>query len=330
MEEDYVPFVRPAGTRVPGGPTTASPGAVFRSSEQGQAVTSDMVALTGLIATGYHPDQLPLDKLPSTTTLLKPRSGVTQEWRDDFEEILASVHRSRVLAEGKPVAFDQLVYQLTTSGMRLTASAAQELYATIVHEWWSENTDLYHIVRKCIDLDGAFQHADRRHIRQNFWFGEYLHGVGLYLWATSFHDNTSVSAQASLLRAVQSAKLPSNANLDTFTVHCLTLYNNWSDLAGNDPTTPASFYLRLYESFPETSDDSKLGKLKMWLGERMADNHPMLLDPPQFITAFNSRAATIGLTTTGPIINALQGGPGRRQQGANKDKDDKNNETQQQ
>merc|ERR1711965_803578 len=118
-----------------------------------------MVALSGLIATGYHPDQLPFKKLPSTTTLLKPRSGVTQDWRDDFEEILASVHRSRVLAEGKPIAFDQLIDQLTTTGFRLTASAAQELYANIVHEWWSENTDLYHIVRKSIDLDGAFQHA---------------------------------------------------------------------------------------------------------------------------------------------------------------------------
>ena len=41
MEEPYVPFERPAGTRVPGGPTTASPGAVFRSSEPGLAVTSD-------------------------------------------------------------------------------------------------------------------------------------------------------------------------------------------------------------------------------------------------------------------------------------------------
>ena len=55
-------------------------------------------------------------------------------------------------------------------------------------------------------------------------------------------------------------------------------------------------------------DDSKLGKLKMWLGEKMADDHPSLFDPPQFISAFTSRAATIGLTSNRQMVNAMQNG----------------------
>ena len=82
-------------------------------------------------------------------------------------------------------------------------------------------------------------------------------------------------------------------------MHCLTLYDNWSNLQGNDPSAPASFYLRLVESLPDAPDESKMGRLKSWLNEKIADDDSILRDPPKFISIFNKRAETIGLTTGG-------------------------------
>jgi len=77
-------------TRASGRPTSATPadmGDFLMMPEV--ALTSDMVALRSLVTSGCSPDLLPLEKLHTTPTLLKPRAGVTQDWRDEFMETVS-------------------------------------------------------------------------------------------------------------------------------------------------------------------------------------------------------------------------------------------------
>ena len=112
--------------RVPGHPTSVPPGSALRAPDREAALTSDMVALRSLITSGCSPDLLPIEKLHPTSKLLKPRAGVTQDWRDEFEENVSYLHRSRVLAEGHVISYDELLARLAASGVKLTAEAAQQ------------------------------------------------------------------------------------------------------------------------------------------------------------------------------------------------------------
>ena len=117
--------------QVPGHPTSVPPGSALRAPDREAALTSDMIALRSLITSGCSPDLLPIEKLHPTSKLLKPRAGVTQDWRDDFEESVSYLHRSRVLVEGHVISFDDLLARLATSNVQLTTEAAQRMYMTI-------------------------------------------------------------------------------------------------------------------------------------------------------------------------------------------------------
>ena len=121
-------------TRVSGRPTDTYPSGMALPPDTGAVLTSDMVALRGLMTMGCSPDLLPNEKLPTTSLQLKPRGGVTPDWTMQLEEVLSQVHRSRVLAEGTTLTFDQFRAKLTASNVHLTAQATNDMYVTVVHQ----------------------------------------------------------------------------------------------------------------------------------------------------------------------------------------------------
>ena len=182
----------------------------------------------------------------------------------------------------------------------------------------SENTRLYHIIRKYIDLSGPMQEADLKYITQHFVRGEHRDGKGLLEWLKSHNPSDSVMAQFELNRKVASASLTAGApNLIALEAHCTTLLSNWVTLVGNSTERPAGFYFHLLRSISESPDRSKLSAVHQWLAGKVSDGASMLSRPDTVIQELVRHGRTLGLPENGSTALAyLQGG-----------KDGKNNNT---
>jgi hypothetical protein len=82
---------------------------------------------------------------------------------------------SRVLALTTLPTLQDITEAIPMSDMRV----ATTFYELMELKWVSENTRLYHIVRKFIDLSGPMQEADLEYITQHFVRGEHRDGKGL-------------------------------------------------------------------------------------------------------------------------------------------------------
>jgi hypothetical protein len=229
--------------------------------------------------------------LRGTTIKLKPRASVTRLWLDELND-LASVHGcSRVLALPALPSLHDVTEAIPRSDMRV----ATTFYELMELEWVSENTRLYHIVRKSIDLSGPMQESDLEYITQHFVRGEHRDGKGLLEWLKSHNPSDSVMAQFELNRKVASATLTNGApNLIALEAHCTTLLSNWAKLVGNSTERPAGFYFHLLRSISEAPDRSKLSAVHQWLAGKVSDGASMLSRPDTVIQERVRHGRTLG------------------------------------
>ena len=185
---------------------------------------------------------------------------------------------------------------------------ATTFYELMELEWVSENTRLYHLVRKSIDLTGPIQEADLGYIAEHFVRGEHRDGKGLLEWLKSHNPADSVMAQFDLNRKVSSATLTAGApSLIALEAHCTTLLSNWAKLVGNSTNEPAGFYFHLLRSIGEAPDRSKLSALHQWLAGKVSDDASMLSRPDTVIQELVRHGRTLGLPENGNVALALQG-----------------------
>ena len=84
---------------------------------------------------------------------------------------------------------------------------AQEYLLYLQH-----NTDVYHILRTSMLLQGPFVETDIKLFHKDFHLNDYRDGKGLYTWATSqVPAPLSISAQSNLLDTFQNARLSEHA-----------------------------------------------------------------------------------------------------------------------
>ena len=235
---------------------------------------SDMVVFSGPVPGDWRSKMLN-DKLPSTSTKVNPRSGLTPQWKHELEDAFATAGVSSIVTDHVPPSLELLEAQLSNIGQRLGSIGTLQLYRQIVHEWLLRNNKVYQVVYASIDLSGTFNEKDLEYVRQNFWSGDYRDGCGLLAWVQSHRDGESISAQAKLHTLVNSYKLKSGDKLETFELHCNQLLSTWRKIATKNKAwlaEPAQFYFLLSESFPEdVQDASKLGQLKSYLANALVD-----------------------------------------------------------
>lgn len=224
---------------------------------------------------------------------------MTPEWTNEFSELVANAGLDQLLASAKQPTFDEVYQQLATSELRLTTAQISAVLDTILKGWWQENTTLYYMLRKSIDLDGVFYESDMEHIKEHYWHGAARDGIGLYQWATGHVNAASIAGQSKLMDMLLSMKLPSNPSLEAFTQHCTGLLLTWKKITTNDIRQPASFYFRLLHSFPAAADGTKAGMLRSYLAGLMAEDSPELRNVPHFIDQLIKRAELLGLSTGG-------------------------------
>ena len=158
---------------------------------------------------------------------LVPRKGADAAWLDDINDLMASHRLIQIAAELQPPSLEQVGSALQDFPDELVA----ELYQAVYHQWWSEATKLYHIVRSSVDLSGVFEAKDLKTLKATCNYGEHRHGPALLKWALSFTDGESVAEQAKLITKVESAKLQANPTLEQFQVHVTNLLLDWLSIA---------------------------------------------------------------------------------------------------
>ena len=144
--------------------------------------------------------------LSHTRTKLVPRKGVTDAWYDDLNDVLSSYKLTKITQEQRPPLLQELIGLLPG----VPGDMAEALCNAIHHQWWTEATSLYQIVRASIDLTGIFEKKDLSMIKANFIAGDYRDGPALLKWAMSFTNSESVGEQAKLIAKVMNAKMPLN------------------------------------------------------------------------------------------------------------------------
>ena len=189
---------------------------------------------------------------PTTSVKLVPRKGVTESWTDELADLLSARRLTGVSREQAAPTLGETAACLPGVAAHLVEAVHQALLA----EWWTESTQMYHIVRGSIDIAGIFEKKDLTMIKSSFVQGDFRNGPGLLRWATSFTNPGSVGEQARLLGKVLNAKLPASANLDRLGTHMADLLIDWAAIDGNSTSKPASFYFALLRLFPDV--DGKL------------------------------------------------------------------------
>ena len=122
------------------------------------------------------------------------------------------------------------------------------------------------------------------------------------------HQNTqSVSEQSKLISKVQDAKVPLNCTLDQFGQIVSELLLDWSAINGNRVEHPAGFYYALLKALPDV-DQGKMGLLRNWVAEKMADNDGLLTNPSVFVERLVTRAEVIGLSKGAGSVNVTGNG----------------------
>ena len=247
--------------------------------------------------------------LRGTTVKLKPRTPVTRLWLDELNDMASIYGCSRVLS----MAARPTLQNVTDAIPRCDMRVATTFYELMELEWMGENTRLYHLVRKSIDLAGPMQEADLGYIAEHFVRGEHRDGKGLLEWLKSHNPSDSVMAQFDLNRKVASATLTAGApSLIALEAHCTTLLSNWAKLVGNSTNEPAGFYFHLLRSIGEAPDRSKLSALHQWLAGKVSDDASMLSRPDTVIQELVRHGRTLGLPENGNVALALQGGDDKK------------------
>ena len=279
-----------------GGGASLTPGGLYHMllDNTETCVNSHMVAPTGY-GRGTQL-QIDFDKLPATKVKLKPRLGTTLEWNTELLELSANLHLTQVINDPGPPTQKDVAIQFANDGLLLSQHELYRVFGQIAEEWWHKNTVLYHVVKNSLDISGPFFETDTRYIRERFWIGDQRDGNGLLRWALTHGVNSlSVMAQSKLLNEVQQMKLTANPTYDAFAEHCTILLQKWRQIQSNSIDAPAAFYYRLLDSIPDGNESGKLGKLRSYLADKMADMDPSLNDVVEFVNRFCQRALNIGM-----------------------------------
>ena len=86
--------------------------------------------------------------LSHTRVKLVPRKGVTDAWYDDLHDVLSSYKLTKITQEQRPPLLQELIGLLPG----VPGDLVEALTNAIHHQWWTEATTLYQIVRASIDL----------------------------------------------------------------------------------------------------------------------------------------------------------------------------------
>ena len=237
-----------------------------------------------------------IQSFPGTKIKLVPRNGTTPLWREEFNDLLSNCKRSHIIAmKGPPILTEFSASFLS----RYPDTPAQQVMTAYAHEYMlylQHNTDVYHLLRASMLMQGPSVEADIKLFHEHFHLNDYRDGKGLYTWATTqVPAPLSISAQSDLLDTFQNAKLSENATVSMFSTHCTALFNTRGHIIGNVVSRPASYYHKLMASIPTKPDACKLVLVRNWMTEKLTDAHPITLTPPVFIDRSVMYAKALGM-----------------------------------
>ena len=240
-------------------PIPGTGSALTRYGATGVPTAQDMVANLCVPKIGRSADGFDIEKLPATHMKVKPRDGITTEWDHEFNDLVAACRLTGLLKEKCPYSRERIYDLAIEHGYRLADHEVTMFHGRMMNEWWMENTKLYYILYRSIDLDGAYKQLDLQMIQRAFWTGEMRDGIGLLEWVRSFQDSeSSIASQSSLIRKVQNKKLAANATVEMLTLHCTELLQEWQKISGNHIGKPGSYYFLRRPDRKVTSRDSGL------------------------------------------------------------------------
>ena len=145
-----------------------------------------------------------IQSFPGTKIKLVPRNGTTPLWREEFNDLLSNCKRSHIIAmKGHPILTEFLASFLS----RYPDTPAQQVMTAYAHEYMlylQHNTDVYHLLRASMLMQGPSVEADIKVFHEHFYLNDYRDGKGLYTWAiTQVPAPLSISAQSDLLDTFQ-------------------------------------------------------------------------------------------------------------------------------
>jgi hypothetical protein len=214
---------------------------------------------------GIHEQQFATTTYPATKVKLTPRDGVTPAWNEEFKNLMSQCRRSHILLEDGPPSLHRFIEAAPSIDLQLL----RIMHAKAVREWQRENTDVFHILRNSVNLEGPHNKTDLAMLEQKFSSGDLQDGKGFLQFATSFKAQSSTKAQSQYMRDLDT-KLAASATQTQIQVHCDTLLATWQMIRGNDILEPEAFYHYLIESFPLEPESGKIVRLRGWIAHSCA------------------------------------------------------------
>ena len=141
---------------------------------------------------------------PGTQGKLVPRDAPTTLWKEEFNDLLGNRKRSHILVMTGPPALATFSASFLTRYPNAQHSIVLKAYAKEYMLYLQHNTDVYHILRASMTLQGPFVNADIQLFADHFSLGDMRDGKGLYDWATSF--TPASSSEAPVLRHAANKK----------------------------------------------------------------------------------------------------------------------------
>ena len=212
------------------------------------------------------------------------------EWKMGVEDLLVFHHIREIVVHGPPT-MEEVMQRADSS---LSGAQLEMFYQDCLLDYEERNSKAWFVLKPTLDLSGTFASVDAATIQRRFTDGERRDAHGLFVWANSFKDCSSVDDQERLQIEFQNAKLGASASLAELETHFDRLLTTWLQIDGNDISKLAAFYNRLLTSMPSRTE-GPISRLRSWLAERITDKDLMLQDPYAFSTRLLQHAKSLDI-----------------------------------
>ena len=136
-------------------------------------------------------------------------------------------------------------------------NTGEKVYPQALQDFQTINTAVFNFVKDTLILEGEFLLDDMATIR-SYVSGRLKDGQGLLKWCFSFIDDSSLDAQETISRLLETTKLSQNANSTQLKRHLQLLFELWCRKSGNDPNVNGQFWIRALSSIPSDPPNAHL------------------------------------------------------------------------
>ena len=210
----------------------------------------------------------------------EPRTGYNEDyikWKLDVDQLAHALGMDPLTLfseQGPPYVNTATSGLVTRSSFKGATNEVTDEHRRIATEWLTANTSFYWHLRPSIIIDGPYLVEDTSRFNR-LVNGSLADGRGLFRWAASKADVTSVESQGKIVTALNTIKLKAGSTCAQINAHTQGLLARWQLVSANSIDNPKTFWQQLCYSMPTEPEGCHVASLRAWLANRISEfNNP--------------------------------------------------------